>query len=65
MQVSTSTGGTPEKSSGNVPVFPLGQMALFVMVTVLFFLWGDVYKRQAVTSGPAPATADRRNGLGI
>jgi FHS family L-fucose permease-like MFS transporter len=40
MQVSTSTGGTPEKSSGNVPVFPLGQMALFVMVTVLFFLWG-------------------------
>jgi FHS family L-fucose permease-like MFS transporter len=40
MQVSTSTGSAPEKSSGDVPVFPFGQMALFVMVTVLFFLWG-------------------------
>src|ERR1700689_5150902 len=40
MQVSTSTGsGTPQNSKG-VPVFPVGQMALFVLVTVLFFLWG-------------------------
>jgi FHS family L-fucose permease-like MFS transporter len=40
MQVSTLTGGAREESGENVPVFPLGQMALFVMVTVLFFLWG-------------------------
>jgi len=40
MQVSTSTGsGTAENSKG-IAVFPLGQMALFAMVIVLFFLWG-------------------------
>jgi FHS family L-fucose permease-like MFS transporter len=40
MQVSTSTGSTTAESSKGVPVFPVGQMALFVLVTVLFFLWG-------------------------
>ena len=40
MQVPTSTGSrTAEKTTG-VPVFPVGQMALFAMVIVLFFLWG-------------------------
>src|SRR5579872_4959782 len=39
MQVSTSTGTTTRESKG-VPVFPVGQMALFILVTVLFFLWG-------------------------
>jgi MFS transporter, FHS family, L-fucose permease len=39
MQVSTSTGKTAESSQG-VAVFPAGQMALFGMVIVLFFLWG-------------------------
>jgi FHS family L-fucose permease-like MFS transporter len=29
-----------EGSNKGVAVFPLGQMALFVLVTVLFFLWG-------------------------
>ena len=40
MQVSTSTGSGTAESSKGVAVFPLGQMALFVMVLVLFFLWG-------------------------
>ena len=40
MQVSTSTGSSATESSKGVAVFPLGQMALFVMVLVLFFLWG-------------------------
>ena len=40
MQVSTSTGSSTAESSKGVAVFPLGQMALFVMVLVLFFLWG-------------------------
>ena len=40
MQVSTSTGSRTAESSKGVAVFPLGQMALFVMVLVLFFLWG-------------------------
>ncbi|MDQ2835328.1 MAG: L-fucose:H+ symporter permease [Acidobacteriota bacterium] len=41
MQVSTQVGssGTDEQDS-NRPVFPTGHMALFTMVTVLFFLWG-------------------------
>src|SRR5438270_4429137 len=39
MQVST-TGTARTGDSKGVPVFPVGQMALFVMVTVLFFLWG-------------------------
>lgn len=39
MQVSTSLGrkGAAESTA---PVFPVGQMTLFVLVTVLFFLWG-------------------------
>ena len=40
MQVSTSTGSSATESSKGVAVFPLGQMALFVLVLVLFFLWG-------------------------
>jgi len=40
MQVSTSTGTTTTESNKGVPVFPVGQMALFILVTVLFFLWG-------------------------
>ena len=40
MQVSTSTGGGGTESSKGVAVFPVGQMALFTMVLVLFFLWG-------------------------
>jgi FHS family L-fucose permease-like MFS transporter len=39
MQVSTSLG-TKSTEQSNVAVFPVGQMALFVLVTVLFFLWG-------------------------
>jgi FHS family L-fucose permease-like MFS transporter len=39
MQVPTSTGSNVENAKG-VPVFPVGQMALFLMVLVLFFLWG-------------------------
>lgn len=39
MQVSTSVGTKSGGASG-VPVFPVGQIALFVMVLVLFFLWG-------------------------
>jgi MFS transporter, FHS family, L-fucose permease len=39
MQVSTSVG-TKAGEKTDAPVFPVGQMALFVMVTVLFFLWG-------------------------
>jgi FHS family L-fucose permease-like MFS transporter len=41
MQVSASSGRAGEKAdSAGQPVFPVGQMALFVLVTVLFFLWG-------------------------
>src|ERR1035441_2812798 len=39
MQISTTMGSNVESAKG-VPVFPVGQMALFVLVTVLFFLWG-------------------------
>jgi FHS family L-fucose permease-like MFS transporter len=39
MQVSTSLG-TKSAGENNAPVFPVGQMALVVLVTVLFFLWG-------------------------
>jgi FHS family L-fucose permease-like MFS transporter len=37
MQVSTSVR---KSSPGDAPIFPAGQTALFVLVTVLFFLWG-------------------------
>src|SRR5580692_9148221 len=40
MQVSTSLGTKGAEDSKGVAVFPAGQMALFVLVTVLFFLWG-------------------------
>ena len=40
MQISTSTGSNATESSKGVAVFPLGQMALFVLVLVLFFLRG-------------------------
>jgi len=40
MQVSTSTGTSAAENNKGVPVFPVGQMALFTLVTVLFFLWG-------------------------
>ena len=40
MQISTSTGSRTTESSKGVAVFPVGQMALFVLVLVLFFLWG-------------------------
>src|SRR5665213_3388883 len=39
MQVSTSVG-TKGAGESNAPVFPVGQMALFTLVMVLFFLWG-------------------------
>src|SRR5277367_4446531 len=41
MQVSTSVG-KGERSQGGKghPVFPTGHMVLFLMVIVLFFLWG-------------------------
>ena len=40
MQVSTSVGSKTAENSKGVAVFPAGQMALFALVTVLFFLWG-------------------------
>src|SRR5580693_5974221 len=41
MQVSTSVGtGTRSQSGQKRPVFPVGHMLLFSLVTVLFFLWG-------------------------
>jgi MFS transporter, FHS family, L-fucose permease len=41
MQVSTSVGGGVKPGTGGGrPVFPAGQMVLFSLVTVLFFLWG-------------------------
>src|ERR1035437_6686370 len=40
MQVSTSVGSGNADDSKGIAVFPVGQMVLFVLVTVLFFLWG-------------------------
>src|ERR1700722_4861732 len=41
MQVSTSVGGSVKAAPGKKhPVFPVGHLFPFVMVTVLFFLWG-------------------------
>src|ERR1035437_8221692 len=40
MRVSTSVSSRSGESSKGAAVFPTGQMALFVLVTVLFFLWG-------------------------
>jgi FHS family L-fucose permease-like MFS transporter len=35
-----ATPSRPATTETTAPVFPTGQMALFVLVTVLFFLWG-------------------------
>jgi MFS transporter, FHS family, L-fucose permease len=40
MQVPGPTGSRTAESTEGVAVFPVGQMALFGMVIVLFFLWG-------------------------
>src|ERR1700746_1210175 len=41
MQVSTSiSAGVKTQGDTNRPVFPVGHMVLFSLVTVLFFLWG-------------------------
>src|ERR1700752_6506 len=41
MQVSTSiSGAPPQQGETRHPVFPVGHMLLFSLVTVLFFLWG-------------------------
>jgi MFS transporter, FHS family, L-fucose permease len=40
MQVSTSSGTVNKSAAQGQSVFPVGQMTLFVLVTVLFFLWG-------------------------
>jgi len=40
MQVSTSVGGSVRSGTSKKPVFPVGYMGPFVLVTVLFFLWG-------------------------
>jgi FHS family L-fucose permease-like MFS transporter len=41
MQVSTSVGaGAKSQGDKTRPVFPVGHMLLFSLVTVLFFLWG-------------------------
>jgi FHS family L-fucose permease-like MFS transporter len=41
MQVSTSMGaGAKSQGDTSRPVFPVGHMVLFSLVTVLFFLWG-------------------------
>ena len=39
MQVSTALGKSKVKS-GSVPVFPVGQMLPFLLVSLIFFLWG-------------------------
>lgn len=36
----SSTSPAKSVDAKGIPVFPIGQMALFTMVTVLFFLWG-------------------------
>src|SRR5215468_4365806 len=42
MQISVpvATGTTTDSTGKKHPVFPVGQMLPFVLVTVLFFLWG-------------------------
>jgi MFS transporter, FHS family, L-fucose permease len=41
VQISTSVGaGTKSKTGEKHPVFPVGHVLPFVLVTVLFFLWG-------------------------
>src|SRR3984893_8134695 len=41
MQISTSVGESKKsEATKEIPVFPVGHMLPFVLVTVLFFLWG-------------------------
>jgi len=41
MQIATPVSGSPNRENGKkYPVFPVGHMLPFVLVTVLFFLWG-------------------------
>src|SRR6202789_805533 len=40
MQVAETKNGTAQGMEEGQQVFPTGMMALFVLVTVLFFLWG-------------------------
>src|ERR1700752_3748573 len=40
MQVATSKGSSAHDTGSGQPVFPVGQMTLFVLIIVLFFLWG-------------------------
>src|SRR5690348_3752683 len=41
MQIATPVSGSPKRENGKkYPVFPVGHMLPFVLVTVLFFLWG-------------------------
>src|SRR5258707_4004402 len=40
MQVSASTNAADKTARAGQPVFPAGEMTLFVLVTVLFVLWG-------------------------
>jgi FHS family L-fucose permease-like MFS transporter len=40
MQIVTMTDTSKDTSKAAQPVFPVGGMTLFVLVTVLFFLWG-------------------------
>src|ERR1700679_2389760 len=40
MQISTSKSANGNDIGKGQPVFPAGQMLLFILVTVLFFLWG-------------------------
>ena len=40
MQISTSSSTVDKGAAQGQSVFPVGQMTLFILVTVLFFLWG-------------------------
>lgn len=40
MQIAASQPAGSTSPNKNIPVFPVGHMVLFVLVTVLFFLWG-------------------------
>ena len=40
MQISTPVNADSKKSKGKYPIFPVGHMGSFLLVTVLFFLWG-------------------------
>ena len=56
MSVSNTLAPNTQDAPGHEPLFPAGQMLPFVLVTVLFFLWGvpnnlnDVLIRQFMKS---------------